>query len=178
MDRAQVYSRLQGPWEGGREGGPGCEKLWDGGQAGPSPCCPGREQAEPGTSSCTAPGSPQGTNAMPCRRKTHPNRQNIFMRVYLSHTDSVPGSETSNAPEADSSAVSFMRLSLRRGCPEAYRTLGESQAGPDCRLGNEVACSLQEGYRLVQRCVKLDAQEQRAGLAKSAGNLLPKETEA
>lgn len=52
-----------------------------------------------------------------------------FLSVYLSHTDNVPGSETSDAPEADSSAVSFMRSRLRR-CPEASRTVGESQAGP------------------------------------------------
>lgn len=52
-----------------------------------------------------------------------------FLSVYLSHTDNVLGSEISDAPEADSSAVSFMRSRLRR-CPEASRTVGESQAGP------------------------------------------------
>lgn len=129
---------------------------------------PRAAQAESRPSPARPPGQPPAP-ARGQRRalltENRPNQQNIFMRVYLSHTDNVLESETSNAPEADSSAVSFMRLRSRRRCPEAYRTVGESQAGPDCRTVNEVACSLQEGHRFVQRRVKLDAQEQRAGLA-------------
>lgn len=52
----------------------------------------------------------------------------IFIRVDLSQTNDMPGSQTSSAPENDGFAVLFMHLDLRRECKD-YTKAGESKAG-------------------------------------------------
>lgn len=54
----------------------------------------------------------------------------------------------SNAPENNSSAVSFMRLKLKRECKEDDVEMGESKGGLDCRRV-KIVCSLEGGHKIV-----------------------------
>ena len=51
------------------------------------------------------------------------------MRAYLSHTDDLPGSKISNAPENDSFTVPFLHLEFRKQCKEDLKKEGGSKAG-------------------------------------------------
>lgn len=93
-----------------------------------------------------------------------------FLSVYLSHTDSERVSEPhrQRAGERDLGCsggrqfCSFFYAFEIKEMSRSFQNRGRKPGGTYCRVVNEVACSLQEGYRLVQRRVKPEAQQQRA----------------
>ena len=67
---------------------------------------------------------------------------------------------------------SSLHLELRRECKEDYMKAGESKEGIGLHV-NQIMCSLEGGYALrvlllaFQRCVHLDAKNNRQGLLKN-----------
>ena len=54
------------------------------------------------------------------------------MRAYLSHTDDLPGSKISNAPENDSFTVPFLHLEFRKDVRKISRRREEARQGSLC----------------------------------------------
>lgn len=160
MDRAQVCSQLHGPWEGGGEGGPGREKLWDGVQAGPSPCCPGCEPASPAHPPARPSAPRKGPAPGPVDGRPDQTSRTFSERVSEPHRQRA--GERDLGCSGGRQFCSFFYAFEIKEMSRSFQNRGRKPGGTDCRAVNEVACSLQEGYRLVQRRVKPEAQQQRA----------------